>query len=411
MPDQVQLRIPGPTPVPEIVRQAGARPMVNHRGPEFKELLLRVTAAMKQGFKTENDVLVLTSSGTGALEAAVVNTLSPGDQVLSVNIGNFGERFAKIAKRYGAQVSSYTVDQGKAAVPAEVGSQLRALRAAGTPAKAVLVTHNETSTGVTNPLEQIAREIRAAEPDALILVDAVSSLGAVPVEMDAWGLDVVTTGSQKAWMIPPGLAMIALSPRAWKAVEQATMPRFYFDVTMHRDALAKGETPWTPAITIAFALDEGIKLIEAEGYPQIFARHAACAAATRAGLTALGFRLMADPQFASNTVTSAWLPDGVEWSTFTKANRAKGLVLAGGQGNLLGKIFRVGHLGDVHLDDIVRCMEILEETCAELGLPVEKGAAPRAAAEAGKAAAATNGTGPAVAPAAEEREAVLARGA
>ena len=269
------------------------------------------------------------------------------------------------------------------------------------------MTHNETSTGVTNPLEQIAREIRAVEPDALILVDAVSSLGAVPMEMDAWDLDVVTTGSQKAWMIPPGLAMIALSPRAWKAVETAKMPRFYFDATLHRDALVNGETPWTPAVTTAFQLDEGIKLITAEGYPQIFARHAACAAATRAGLQAMGFRLMADPAFASNTVTSAWLPDGVEWSTFSKANRAKGLVLAGGQGNLLGKIFRVGHLGDVNVADIVRCMEIIEQTCVELGIPVETGAGARAAAQAGGTASNGAGTG---APA-EEREAVLARGA
>jgi aspartate aminotransferase-like enzyme len=378
--------------------------MVNHRGPEFKELLLRVTGAMKKGFQTENEVLLLTSSGTGALETAVVNTLSVGDPVLSVNIGNFGERFAKIAKRYGAVVTSYTVEQGKAAVPAEVGSQLRAMAAAGTPAKAVLVTHNETSTGVTNPLEQIAREIHAAAPDALILVDAVSSLGAIPIQMDGWGLDVVTTGSQKSWMVPPGLAMISFSPRAWKAAETSTMPRYYFDAAMHRDALAKGETPWTPAVTTAFQLDEGIKLIEAEGYPQIFARHIACAEATRAGLKALGFRLMADPAFASNTVTSAWLPDGVEWSTFTKACRARNLVIAGGQGNLLGKIFRVGHLGDVHVDDIVRCMEILEAVMVELGLPVEKGVGAQAAAQAGGLA--SNGSAPTVT---EEREAVLAQ--
>jgi aspartate aminotransferase-like enzyme len=382
--------------------------MVNHRGPEFKELLVRVTGAMKKGFQTENEVLLLTSSGTGALETAVVNTLSVGDQVLSVNIGNFGERFAKIAKRYGAVVTSYTVEQGQAAVPAEVGAKLREMAAAGTPAKAVLVTHNETSTGVTNPLEQIAREVHAAAPDALILVDAVSSLGAIPLQMDAWGLDVVTTGSQKSWMVPPGLAMVAFSPRAWKAVETSTMPRFYFDATLHRDALAKGETPWTPAVTTAFQLDEGIKLIEAEGYPQIFARHIACAEATRAGLTALGFRLMADPAFASNTVTSAWLPEGVEWSTFTKACRARNLVIAGGQGNLLGKIFRVGHLGDVNVADIVRCMEILEEVRLELGLPTEKGAGARAAAQAGGLA--SNAVAAATA-ATEEREAVLARGA
>lgn len=398
MPDTVQLRIPGPTPLPDTVREAGSRQMVNHRGPEFKELLGRVTAGMKKGFKTDAEVLILTSSGTGALEAAVVNTLSPGDSVLSVNIGVFGDRFAKIARRYGADVTSLMVEHGQAAVPAAVGAELRKMAADGKRAVAVLVTFNETSTGVTNPLEAIAAEIHAAAPDALILVDAVSGLGAIPLEMDAWGLDVVTTGSQKSWMVPPGLAMVALSKKAWDAVAVAQMPRFYFDLTLHRDALVKGETPWTPAVSVCFGLDEGLKLIEAEGYPAIFARHAACAAAARAGLQALGIRLLADPAFASNTVTSAWLPEGIEWSALTKACRAKGLVLAGGQGPLTGKIFRVGHLGKVSVDDIVRCMEILEEALIELGVPVKPGAGAAAAADAGRNAP----TG------ATEREPVLA---
>jgi len=382
--DPVQLRIPGPTPLPDTVREAGSRQMVNHRGPEFKELLGRVTAGMKKGFRTESEVMIITSSGTGALEAAVVNTLSPGDSVLSVNIGVFGDRFAKICRAYGAEVATLAVEHGKAASPADVGAQLREMAADGKPAVAVLVTFNETSTGVTNPLEEIAQQIHHNAPDALILVDAVSGLGAIPLEMDAWGLDVVTTGSQKSWMVPPGLAMVALSPRAWAAVERSTMPRFYFDLKLHRDALAKGETPWTPAISVAFALDEGIKLIEAEGYPRIFARHAACGAAARAGLEALAIRLLADPEVASNTVTSAWLPEGVEWSALTKACRARGLVLAGGQGQLTGRIFRVGHLGSVTTDDIVRCMEILEDALAELGLHVEPGAGANAAAEAAR---------------------------
>jgi len=382
VPDTVQLRIPGPTPLPDVVREAGSRQMVNHRGPEFKELLGRITAGLAEGFRTQAQVLILTSSGTGALEAAVVNTLSPGDAVLSVSIGVFGERFAKIAKRYGADVTVYAVDQGKAADPATVGQHLRDMAAAGKPARAVLVTHNETSTGVTNPLEQIARVIRLAQPDALILVDGISGIGAIPFEMDGWDLDVVTTGSQKSWMVPPGLAMISLSQRGWAAVEHATMPRFYFDVTMHRDSLAKGETPWTPAVSVCFGLDEGLKLIQAEGCPAIFARHAACGAAARAGLQALGFRLLADPSVASNTVTSAWLPDGMEWSDMSRVCRARGLVLAGGQGNLTGRIFRVGHLGAVNVDDIVRCMEILEEALPELGIEVKPGTGARAAAEA-----------------------------
>jgi len=396
--DTVQLRIPGPTPLPDSVREAGSRQMVNHRGPEFKELLGRVTTSMKKAFRSNAEVLILTSSGTGALEAAVVNTLSPGDSVLSVNIGVFGERFAKIARAYGAEVTTLAVEHGKAARPSDVGGELRSMAEQGKPARAVLVTFNETSTGVTNPLEEIAAEIHRSAPDALILVDAVSGLGAIPLDMDAWGLDVVTTGSQKSWMVPPGLAMLAVSPRGWEAVAKAKMPRFYFDLTLHRDALAKGETPWTPAISVAFALDEGVKLIEAEGYPAIFARHAACGAAARAGLQALGIKLLADPDVASNTVTSAWLPDGVEWSALTKACRARGLVLAGGQGPLTGKIFRVGHLGSVTTDDIVRCMEILGDALVELGVHVEPGSG------AGAAAAAASGTDDG----ATERQPVLA---
>ena len=386
MSEAVQLRIPGPTPLPDAVREAGSRQMVNHRGPEFKELLGRVTAGMKRGFRTENDLLILTCSGTGALEAAVVNFLSPGDSVLSVTIGVFGERFAKVATRYGADVTRYSVEMGHAAEPARVAEALLALAEAGKPAKAVLVTFNETSTGVTNPLELIAAAVHATAPDALILVDAISGLGAIPLETDAWGLDVVTTGSQKSWMVPPGLAMVSVSPRAWKANETAAMPRFYFDLAMHRDSAAKGETPWTPAVGVCFALDVSLGLIDAEGYPAIYARHAACAAAARAGLAALGFQLLADQAFASNTVTSALVPDGIEWSAMSKELRSRGLVLAGGQGSLTGKVFRLGHLGEVHVDDILRSLEILEEASVALGIPVHRGVAARAAADAAAAA-------------------------
>jgi aspartate aminotransferase-like enzyme len=385
VPEVINLRIPGPTPLPATVREAGSRQMVNHRGPEFKELLGRITEGLKSGFRTSNDVLILTASGTGGLEAAVVNFLSPGDAVLSVSIGVFGDRFASIATRYGASVTKHDVEWGQAADPASVRDALRTMASQGTPAQAVLLTHNETSTGVTNPLAEIAGAIRAEAPDVLILVDGISGLGAVPFETDAWGLDVVATGSQKSWMVPPGMAMVSVSPRAWEANERATMPRFYFDLRKHRESASKGETPWTPAVGVAFALDEALKLIEAEGYEQIFARHAACGAAARAGLAALGIRLFADPAHASNTVTSAWVPDGVEWSTLSKELRGRGLVLAGGQGSLTGRIFRVGHLGSVTVDDVLRALETLEQACVALGLPVTTGRAVSAAAEAGEA--------------------------
>ncbi len=386
MSDTTNLRIPGPTTLPASVREAGSRQMVNHRGPEFKALLARVSTGLQQGFRTSNDVLLLTASGTGGLEAIVVNFLSPGDHVLSVTIGVFGDRLAAIANRYGVDVDKYAVEWGKAADPAMVGDRLRSLAAAGTPAKAVLVTHNETSTGVTNPLQEISAVIHATAPDALIIVDGISGLGAVPFETDGWGLDVVATGSQKSWMVPPGMAMVSVSERAWTANETASIPRFYFDLRRARDAAAKGETPWTPAVGIAFALDAALELIAAEGYEAIFVRHAAVAAATRAGLSAMGFRLFADPAHASNTVTSAHVPEGVEWSAVSKELRSRGLVLAGGQGALTGKIFRVGHLGDVHLDDIIRALETLEATAVALGIPVAQGVAVEAAREAAREA-------------------------
>jgi aspartate aminotransferase-like enzyme len=365
--------------------------MVNHRGPEFKELLGRVRSGLQRAFRTEHEVLILSASGTGGLEAAVVNHLSPGDAVLSVSIGVFGDRFAKIATRYGADVTKLAVEWGDAADPAAVGDSLRAMAADGRPAKAVLLTHNETSTGVTNPLQELAAAVHAAAPEAVLLVDGISGVGAVPFDTDAWGLDVVVTGSQKSWMVPPGLAMLSVSPRAWEAAERATMPRFYFDLKAHRDSAAKGETPWTPAVGVCFALDVALQELEREGYPAIFARHAACGAAARAGLAAMGFRLFAEPAHASDTVTAAWLPEGVEWSALSRELRGRGLVLAGGQGALTGRIFRVGHLGAVSVDDMVAALGILEEGSAALGLPIERGRAVSAAREAAEAAGASAG--------------------
>jgi len=364
------------------VREAGGRQMVNHRGPEFKELLGRVTDGLKRAFRTDNDLVILSCSGTGGLEAAVVNHLSPGDTILSVSIGVFGDRFAKVATRYGADATKLDVEWGQAAEPAAVSEALHSMATDGRPAKAVLLTHNETSTGVTNPLQELASAARATAPEALILVDAISGLGAVPFETDAWGLDVVVTGSQKSWMVPPGLAMLSVSPRAWEAAARAAMPRFYFDLAMHRDSAVKGETPWTPAVGVCFALDVALGLLEEEGYPAIFARHAACGAAARAGLTALGVRLFADPARASDTVTSARMPEGVEWPALSKELRSRGLVLAGGQGSLTGRIFRLGHLGSVTVDDILAAMAILEDALEALGLPVDRGASVAAAMQA-----------------------------
>ncbi len=369
------LRIPGPTALPASVREAGARQMINHRGPEFAAMLARILDGMKPYFGTTSDVAMITTAGTGGLEAAVVNVLSPGDRVLGVSIGSFGDRFAKIARTYGADVTKIEVEWGQAADPAVLRAELE--RAPGYTA--VLLTHNETSTGVMNPIRELTAVVREVSPDTLILVDSVSGLGAVPFEMDDWGVDVVVTGSQKAWMSAPGLAMIAASERAWAAMETATMPRVYLDLRAHRESHAAGQTPFTPAIAVVYQVDEGLRLMAAEGAEAIFARHEACAAASRAGLEALGFELFADPRFASKTVTAASVPDDLDWKSFNGELKRRGLVLAGGQGKLTGKIFRLGHLGSVTIEEVIGAMSTLEIASIAARRSVRPGAAVAAA--------------------------------
>ncbi len=388
------LRIPGPTALPPSVREAGGRQMINHRGPEFAAMLERIVTGMKPYFGTSSDPVVLSCAGTGGLEAAVVNILSPGDKVLGVSIGAFGDRIAKIAKTYGADVTKLDVEWGRAADPADVRAALEREPAT----KAVFLTHNETSTGVMNPIPVLAAAIREVAPDALIVVDAVSSLGAVPFEMDAWGVDVVVTGSQKAWMSAPGLAMVAASPRAWAATETATMPRFYLDLRAHRDSHASGQTPWTPALAVLYQVDEGLRLMDLETQAGVFARHEACAAAARAGLEALGFELFADQRFASKTVTAAHVPDGLDWKAFNGEVKRRGVVLAGGQGKLTGRIFRLGHLGSVTVDEIIGAMSVLEMVSLGHGRAVRPGAAVAAAQVAALEVLGVAGTAPAPTP-------------
>ena len=379
------LRIPGPTALPPSVREAGGRQMINHRGPEFAAMLTRIFDGMRPFFGTTSDIAMLSCAGTGGLEAAVVNTLSPGDRVLGVTIGSFGDRFAKIAAAYGADVTRLEIEWGQAADPAMIADALRA----DPSYKAVLLTHNETSTGVMNPVATLAAAVRESAPDALLLVDSVSGLGAVPFEMDAWGVDVVVTGSQKAWMAAPGLAVVAASPRAWSAMETARMPRYYLDLRMHRDAHAKGETPWTPAIAVVYQVDEGLRLMTAETPAGVFSRHEACAAAARAGLEALGFELFADAAVRSTTVTAALVPDGLDWKTFNGDIKRLGVVLAGGQGKLTGKIFRLGHLGSVTIGEIIDAVATLEAASIAGGRGITPGAGVAAAQRAALEAAGT----------------------
>ncbi len=355
------LRIPGPTPIPAEVAAALARPMINHRGPEFAAILARVTEHFKHFFQTAQPVLGFPSAGSGGLEAAVVNSFSPGDEVLAVTIGVFGNRLAKIAETFGLRVTRLEVPWGQAADPEEVASRLDALPGA----KGVLVTHNETSTGVTNDIRAIAQAVRGRRDDVLIVVDAVSSLTCVDLQMDAWDLDVVVTGSQKGWMVPPGLAMVGVSQRAWAATEKATLPRFYWDFRTARRSLEKGQTPYTPPVSIYFGLDVALEMMRAEGREAIFARHQRAADLTRARARALGLELFADPAYASNTVTAIRVPEGLDVKAFSKALREReGVVIAGGQERLDGQIFRIGHLGYVHEPEMIACMDAVERQLA-----------------------------------------------
>jgi aspartate aminotransferase-like enzyme len=356
------LRIPGPTPLPDEVLKVIGRQMINHRGPEFKAIQDNVLADLKKLFQTKNDVFLLTGSGTGGLEAAVVNTMSPGDKVLSVSIGVFGDRFAAIAKHFGADVINLNFEWGKAA---DLDAVRKALKAEP-KIKTVLVTHNETSTGVTNDLKAISAVVK--EFDKLLVVDAISSLGSIELPVDDWNIDIAITGSQKGWMVPPGLAMVSVSEKGWKAHAESKIPSFYWDFGKAKKYLEKGETPWTPAVSVIYGLEVSLKMMLKEGLPNIFARHARIAQATRDGVKALGLSLFAEEKHASNTVTSVAGSKGLDTKKLVKMMREQEhVVLAGGQQTLDGKIFRIGHLGWVSDNDINGLLSSLKKVLPQAG--------------------------------------------
>ncbi|HLG60941.1 MAG TPA: alanine--glyoxylate aminotransferase family protein [Ktedonosporobacter sp.] len=361
------LRIPGPTAIPPQIAAVLSRPMINHRGPEFGELVKRVTANLQFFFQTSQPVLGFPTAGSGAMEAAIVNCFSPGDEVLVVSIGVFGNRLAKISELFGLRVRHLEVPWGQAADPEAVADQLEKLP----QVRGVLVTHNETSTGVTNDLCSLARVIRRTRSDVLIIVDAISSLACIDLCMDAWDLDVVLTASQKGWMVPPGLAMIGVSQRAWQAHAKATLPRFYWDFSATLRWLEKGQTPWTPPITVYFGLDVALEMMRAEGREAIFARHRRIGDLVRERVSALGLQLFADPAHASNTVTAIKVPADIDAKLLLKALREReGVVIAGGQERLDGQVIRIGHLGYVQEQDIITCMEALERQLLTIGYQV-----------------------------------------
>ena len=370
------LFIPGPVTVAEPVLAAMSKPMIDHRGPEFASLVTRLNERLKPVFGTAGDVMLLGCSGTGALEAAIANTFAPGDRVLSAPVGVFGRRLAAIAQAYGCAVEILETPLGSALDPAVLAERLNTDR--DRAIAGVLLTHNETSTGVQNDMAAVASVTR--EHGALSVVDSVSGLGATDFRMDEWGFDVVVGASQKVLAAPPGVAMVAASERAWKRIEKTAGARFYFDLNKARKFAQEGQTPWTPPVSILFALDVSLGRYHAEGMPAVWRRHATYAQAIRAAFEALGMTLFSQPGAHSVTVVAATLPSGIDAGQLLRDLReSRGVVLSGGQLELKGKIVRMGTMGDISQTDVLGALGALEIALLELDAPVRAGAGVQAA--------------------------------
>jgi aspartate aminotransferase-like enzyme len=366
---------PGPTPVPPQVLLAQASPLVYHRGPGYGAVLREVTEGLRTIMKTRSDVLILASSGTGGLESAVANLFSPGDRVVVPVAGYFGERFAKVARAFGLDVRTIDYEWGRAVKAEDVRAALQEA-----PSKGVLMQQSETSTGVIHDVEAVGKVTR--EFDVLLAVDVVSSLGAVPYDGDAWGVDVAVGGSQKAFSATPGLAFVSVSPQAWEASRAATSPRFYFDWAAYKEAyeLKDPENPYTPAISLMLGMQAALRLYFAEGEEAVLGRHRLLSSATKEGVRALGLDLFGENLELAWAVTAVRAPEGIDGNELVaKVRRDHRIILAPGQGPLKGKVFRIGHLGYYDRFDIIRGLAALEVTLGEMGYPVKLGAAVAAA--------------------------------
>lgn len=371
---KVLLLTPGPTPVPENVLLAMARPMIHHRTSEFQEILKEVEEGLKYVFCTKNDVLIFASSGTGAMEGSIANLLSSGDTAIVVRAGKFGERWGEICEAYGIKVVALDVEWGNTVTPKEIESALQK----NPQTKAVFITQCETSTGVATDVEAVAKIV--SKTNAVLVVDAVSSLGAMELKMDEWGVDAVVSGSQKGLMIPPGLAFAALSEKAWKLVSMSKCPKYYFDFTKARKSIQKIDTPYTPAVSLVTGLNEALKMIRAEGLENVIARHSRLAQATRNAMLAIGLELFS--QHPSNTVTPVKVPSGVDGEKLVKNIRSKyGISIAGGQDEMKGKIFRIACLGYVSEFDLLTGISAIEMELLEQGFKIEMGKGVQAAQE------------------------------
>jgi len=369
------LLTPGPSQVPPRVRAAEARPAIHHRGEEFKRIYAKLHSDLKELLNTKGDVFILGSSGTGAMEACVANTLSAGDRVVVGNTGKFGERFAQINRAYGVEVVEIKKEWGGIVTPQELDELLKREK----DIHAVFITHSETSSGVMNPIDKLGKI--AAAHGALFIVDSISAIGGLEIRVDEWGIDMLAAGSQKALMIPPGLAFLAVGEKARKAYEKSKLPKFYFDIKAYRDSLAKdGECPYTIPVSLCLALSEAIAMMREEGFENIYARHRRLALAMRAGVKAMGLEFFSQHQSFVETVFR--VPEGIDGVQLVRLVREKyGVRLSGGQSSYKGKIVRIAHMGYVTEHDILLAIATLEMVLKELGFPVELGSGIRAAEE------------------------------
>ena len=365
MQDKLTLMIPGPTPVPESVLKAMGRHPIGHRSGDFQAVVQRTTEQLKWLHQTTSDVLVITGSGTAAMEAGIINTLSRGDKVLCGDNGKFGERWVNVARAFGLDVEVISAEWGQPLNPEAFRKALEADTAKAI--RAVILTHSETSTGVINDLQAISSYVRA-HGTAITIADCVTSLGATDVPMDAWGLDVVASGSQKGYMIPPGLSFVAMGERAWQAYERSDLPKFYLDLAPYRKTAAKNSNPFTPAVNLYLGLEVALDMMQKEGLEAIFTRHARHRAATQAGMKAIGLPLFAAEGFGSPAITAV-APEGVDAEQLRQEVKKRfDILLAGGQDHLKGKVFRIGHLGFVSDRDVITAVSAIESTLQSLGL-------------------------------------------
>ncbi|MBY0121264.1 alanine--glyoxylate aminotransferase family protein [Bacillus sp. S/N-304-OC-R1] len=371
------LRHPGPTPIPKKVQLAMAEDIISHRSEEFVELYRNTTNRVKQIFGTEQEILLLPSGGTAALEAAAVNTVSPGEEVVVITVGAFGDYFVSICEKYGFHVHKLEKEWGQACTEEELAEFLKPLK----NVKAVFATYNETSTGILNPVEKLANAVHT-HSDALFIVDGVSCIGGAPAEMDKWGIDILVTGSQKSMMLPPGLALVSVSDRAWKAIENNNTPSYYLNLLSYRDWAAKGMTPNTPAVTLIYGLAAVCDLIEEEGFAQTVARHELMKNMVREAMKALNIGLLTSDEYASPTITAICTPEGIDLGQFMKHLKEKyHLDFAGGLGHLQGKIFRFGHMGYCFPSDVLQAISLMEAALQDFSYSFELGAGVKAAQE------------------------------